>query len=132
MGVEENRAVVRRFIENVPTGRDFSVTDEVIAPDYVNLAVPGVAIADLTAMEAAMHAAVGAPRIGPLELVAEDDAVFARFDYTINLPGGGERTSRVLAYYHLTDGKIDVNDVMFTPGLDDVIGSLMGPPPTDQ
>jgi hypothetical protein len=38
----------------------------------------------------------------------------------------------VLAYYHLTDGKIDVNDVMFTPGLDDVIGPLMGPPPTDQ
>ena len=80
--------VVPRFIENVPSGRDFSVADELTAPVYVNLAVPGVDIATLTAMEAALHAAVGAPQIGPLELVAEGDAVFARFDYTINLPGG--------------------------------------------
>lgn len=56
----------------------------------------------------------------------------ARFDYTLTLPDSSERTSRVLVYYHLTDKLIDVNDVMFAPDLNDVLGPLMGPPPTDQ
>jgi hypothetical protein len=32
MGTEENKAVVRRFIENVASGRDVSVADDVLAP----------------------------------------------------------------------------------------------------
>jgi hypothetical protein len=116
----------------VASGRDVSVADEVIAPNYINLAFPGVDNAGLLAMTTAMHEALGEARIGPLELVAEGDAVFARFDYTINLPDGGERTSRNLSYFHLTGGKIDVNDVMMVPDLNDVIGPLMGPPPTNQ
>jgi len=82
-------------------------------------------------MVTALRAAVGEVRIGDLELVAEGDAVFARFDYGLTLPDGSERTSRVLEYYHLTDGKIAVNDVMMVPELHDVLGPLMGPPPTD-
>lgn len=58
--------------------------------------------------------------------------MFARFDYAITLPDGRERTSRGLAYYHLADGRIDVNDVMLTPDLHEVLEPLMGPPPTDQ
>jgi hypothetical protein len=110
MGVEENKAAVRRFVENVVSGRDVSVADEVLAPDYVNLAFPDGAIAGLKAISTAVYAAVGEGRIGPLELVAEGDAVVARFDYAITLPDGSEQTSRVLTYFHLTGGRIDVDD----------------------
>jgi hypothetical protein len=86
----------------------------------------------LKAMTTASHAAVGEARTGSLEMVAEGDAVFARFDYAITLPDGTDRTSRGLANYHLTDERIDVNHVMMMPDLHEVLGPLMGPPPTDQ
>jgi hypothetical protein len=92
------------------------------------LAFQGVDIAGLKAMTAALYAAVGEARTGSLELVAEGDAVFAPFDYAITLPDGSERTSRGLAYYHLTDGRIDVNDVMMMPDPHEVLGPLKGPP----
>ena len=75
MGTEGNMTVVRRFIENVVSGRDVSVADVVIAPGYVNLAFEGVDVAGLKAMSTAVYAAVGEARIGSLELVAEGDAV---------------------------------------------------------
>ena len=131
MGIEENKVVVRRFIENVVSGRDVSVADEVLAPGYVNLAFEGGDIAGLKAMSTAVYAAVGEGRIGSLELVAEGDAVVARFDYGITLRDGSERTSRVLTYFHLTGERIDVDDVMMVPDLHDVLGPLLAPPPTD-
>jgi hypothetical protein len=42
VGTEENKAVVRRFIEGVATGRDADVADDVLAPGYVNVAIEGV------------------------------------------------------------------------------------------
>jgi hypothetical protein len=45
VGTEENKAVVRRFIEDVVTGRDVDVADDVLAPGYANLAMEGVDIA---------------------------------------------------------------------------------------
>jgi len=48
-------------------------------------------------------------------VVSEGDSVFARFNYGMSLPDGSTTTSRALAYYHLVDGKIDVNDVMSIP-----------------
>ncbi len=83
-------------------------------------------------MTSALHAVIGEARTSSLELVAEGDAVFARFDYAITLPDGTQRTSRGLAYYHLSGGRIDVNDVMMMPDLHEVFGPLLGPPPTDQ
>jgi hypothetical protein len=92
----------------------------------------GVDIAGLKALSTAVYAAVGEALIGSLELVAEGDAVVARFEYGVTLPDGSERTSRVLRYFHLTGGRIDVDDVVMVPGLHDVLGPLMGLPPTDQ
>jgi hypothetical protein len=83
-------------------------------------------------MTAGLAAVIGEARTSSLEMVAEGDAVFARFDYAVTLPDESDRTSRGLAYYHLTDGKVDVNDVMMMPDLHEVLGPLMGPPPTDQ
>ena len=93
------------------SGRDVSVADDVLAPGYVNVAYEGVDIAGVKAMHTALSAAGVEFRISDLELVAEGDAVSARFDYGLTLPDGSEPTSRVLAYYHLTGGQIDVNDV---------------------
>jgi len=99
----------------------------------VNVAHEGVDIAGLKAMTTVLYAAVGEARIRRLdELVAEGDAVFARLEYGVTLPDGSERTSRGLSYYHLSGGRIDVNDVMMVPDLHDVLGPLMGPPPPDQ
>jgi hypothetical protein len=121
VGTEENKAVVRRFIEDVVSGRDVEVADEVLAPGYVNVALEGLDIAGLKAMTSGLKAVVGEVRISDLELAAEGDAVFARFDYGLTLPDRGDRTSRVLAYYHLTDGRIGLNDVMMVPDLHDIL-----------
>ena len=40
MSAEENKAVVRRYIEEVWNEHNQSVTDEVVAPDYLNHAAP--------------------------------------------------------------------------------------------
>jgi hypothetical protein len=63
------------------------------------------------------------------ELVAEGDAVFARFNHVVTLHDGSTTTHRALAYYGLVDGKIAVNDVMFDPDLMKVMGAMMAPPP---
>jgi hypothetical protein len=97
MGAEENKVIVRRFVENVASGRDVSVADDVLAPGYVNLAFDGVDIAGLKAMTAALSALVGEARTSSLEMVAEGDAVFARFEYEITLSDGSDRTSPGLA-----------------------------------
>jgi hypothetical protein len=39
MGTEENKAVVRRWMHEVLAGGDLGVADEVLAPDYVNVAM---------------------------------------------------------------------------------------------
>jgi predicted SnoaL-like aldol condensation-catalyzing enzyme len=41
MSTEQNKAVVRRFIEGVLNTMDNDVVDEVFAPNYVNHLVPG-------------------------------------------------------------------------------------------
>jgi hypothetical protein len=66
-------------------------------------------------------------RIDDLELVAEGDAVVARFNHSITLHDGSTTTHRALAYYRLADGKIVVNDVMFVPDLMQVMAGLMAP-----
>ena len=65
-------------------------------------------------------------------MAAEGDSVFARFNYVLTLPDGSTTTVRALAYYHLADGRIVVNDVMFDPDLTSVLGPLMAPPPGKQ
>jgi hypothetical protein len=41
MGTEENKAVVRRFMREVLAGGKLDVVDQVLAPNYVNLARAG-------------------------------------------------------------------------------------------
>jgi predicted SnoaL-like aldol condensation-catalyzing enzyme len=132
MGTEENKAVVRRFMNEVIAGGNLDVADEVLAPNYVNVAMGGADLAGLKAMVAATSAALREQRFEDEELVADGDAVFARFNFTVTLPEGSTATARALAYYRLADGKIVVNDVLFDPDLMSVLGPLMAPPPDGQ
>ena len=47
MGTQENKAVVSRFMNEVTTGRniDPDLIDELLAPNYVNLAMPDAGLA---------------------------------------------------------------------------------------
>jgi len=132
MGTEENKAVVRRFMSEVTGGGNLDVADEVLAPNYVNVALGGADLAGLKAMVAATSAALREQRFEDEELAAEGDAVFARFNYIVTRPDGSTVTARALAYYRLAAGRIVVNDVMFDPDLMSVLGPLMAPAPDEQ
>lgn len=79
-------------------------------------------------MVAATSSALRAQRFEDEEMVAEGDAVFARFNYIVTLPDGSTASARTIAYYRLTGGRIVVNDAMFDPDLMSVLGPLMAPP----
>jgi ketosteroid isomerase-like protein len=129
MGTDENKAVVSRFMNEVTTGRnlDPDLVDELCAPNYVNVAMGDADLDTFKAMGPAMLALLTDVRIDDLELAAEGDAVFARFNYSCTLPDGSTTTSRAMAYYRLADGKIVVNSVMFVPDLMQVLGPFMAP-----
>jgi ketosteroid isomerase-like protein len=63
------------------------------------------------------------------ELVAEGDAVFARFNYVLTLPAGTTTSARTIAYYRIANGKIAVNEVMSDPDMMEVLGPLLTSPP---
>ena len=92
--------------------------------NYVNLAMGGADLARIKATVTATSAMRKGQRVDDEELVAEGDAVFARFSYTVILPDGSATTSRALAYYRLADGRIVLNDVIFDPDLMKVLGPL--------
>jgi predicted SnoaL-like aldol condensation-catalyzing enzyme len=41
MSTEQNKAVVRRFIEEILINQNAALVDELLAPDYINHMVPG-------------------------------------------------------------------------------------------
>jgi ketosteroid isomerase-like protein len=129
MGTEENKAVVHRFMREVLAGGDLDVVDQVLAPNYVNLAMGGADLAGIKTMLTALKSVLVEERFEDEEMAAEGDAVFAHFNHVITLADGTTSTSRALAYYRLAGGKIVVNDVMFDPDLMKVLGPLMQPPP---
>jgi predicted SnoaL-like aldol condensation-catalyzing enzyme len=129
MGTEENKAVVRRFRHELLAEGNLDVADEVLAPNYVNVAMGGGDAATVKAMVTATNAALQGQRFEDEELVAEGDVVTARIRYILTLPDNTTAEARALAYYRLSDGRIVVNDVMFDPDLMEVLGPLLGPPP---
>jgi hypothetical protein len=69
MGTQENKAVVSRF-EDMLTGNNFDpdLIDELLAPDYVNLAMGDTDLAGFKAMTPAMASVMKDVRIDDLEL----------------------------------------------------------------
>ncbi len=116
----QNKAVVRRFMIEILQGGNLDLFDEIVAPDYVNTTMGN---ADRTAFKGM----VGALRSAGMnftirELVAEGDAVVARF--TVQVSQAGEQKSAMgLTYYKLVNGKIAVDEPISSPDL----GQLLAP-----
>ena len=106
MSTEQNKAVVRRFIEEILTNQNAALVDELFAPDYVNHLVPGgreafkqffpmmrSAFPDLKIHNSIEH------------LIAEGDYVVARITFHAT-NAGKEATGSGLAEFRLANGKI--------------------------
>ena len=127
MSTEQNKAVVRRFITEVLVGGNVDLVDDLLAANYVNRAMGD---ADRTAFKAFLTASSAGPggRMEIEDLIAEGDAVVARFTYAITLPSGETINARGLTYYGLADGRIVEDDPITTPDLTQVFAAQMPPP----
>ncbi|MFN2133908.1 MAG: ester cyclase [Anaerolineae bacterium] len=106
MSTEQNKAVVRRFIEEVLLDQKAALVDELVAPDYVNHLVPGGREAFkqfFTMLSSAfpdleLHYSIE-------HLIAEGDYVVARLTYHA-ANAGKEATGSFLSEYRVANGKI--------------------------
>ena len=128
MSTEQNKAVVRRFITETLVGGDVDVIDDLLAPNYVNRAMGGVDRAGFKAMLSAIGAALPERPMEIEDLVAEGDAVVARFSFGYTLASGEKISGRGMTYYGLADGKIVEDDPITTPDLMQTLAPLMAPP----
>ncbi len=62
------------------------------------------------------------------DLVAEGDAVVARFSFGYTLASGEKISGRGMTYYGFADGKIVEDDPITTPDLMQTLAPLMAPP----
>jgi len=106
MSTEQNKAVVRRFIEEVLDNQGLAVVDELLAPDYVNHLAPGgregfkqfntmlrSALPDLKIHTSIEH------------LIADGDYVVARITFHV-ANAGKEATGSDLSEWRVVNGKI--------------------------
>jgi predicted ester cyclase len=128
MTADNNKDVVRRFIEEVLASGKLDQIDELLAPGYVNRAF-GVGLEAFKGMLAGLSAALPDRRFDVEDLVAEGDAVVAR--YTAEMRDGSGKTISVrgLTFYRLTGGKIAEDEPITTPDLAQELGPLLGSPP---
>ena len=128
MATDNNKDVVQRFVKEVLAGGQLDRIDELVAPGYVNRAF-GVGLEAFKGMLAGLSAALPDRRFDIGDLVAEGDAVVARYTGEMR-DGNGKTTSfRGLTFYRLADGKIVEDDPITTPDLAQELGPLLGSPP---
>ena len=128
MSTEQNKAVVRRFITELLAGGNLDLIDELCAPNFVNTAMGGTDLAGFKAMLPAMGAVISGMTIDIVDLVAEGDAVVARYTSEITLATGKKIDARGLTYYRLDNGKIVVDDAIESPDLSQELAALMPSP----
>jgi ketosteroid isomerase-like protein len=127
VSTDQNKAVVRRFMTEVLDGGNLDLLDEVLAPTYRNPAM-SADLAAFKAMLAGLAAALPDRRFDIEDLVAEGDAVVARFTAEMTNTAGKKISLRGLTYYRLADGKIVEDEPITTPDLTEALGSLMATP----
>ena len=128
MATDHNKDVVRRFIEEVLVGGQLERLDELAAPSYVNRAFD-VDLEAFKGMLAGLTAALPERRFDIEELVAEGDAVVARFTSELRDASGKVISLRGLTYYRLAEGRIIEDDPFTTPDLAQELAGLMATPP---
>jgi predicted ester cyclase len=126
MSTEQNKAIVRRFIDDVLVGGKVDLVDDLLGADYVNR---GMGDMDRASFKAWLNVASAGPggRMEIRDLVAEGDAVVARFNYAITPPAGEPIIARGLTYYRLAEGKIVEDDPVTSPDLTQLFASQMPP-----
>ena len=106
MSTEQNKAVVRRFIEASLNAMDSDIVDELFAPDYVNHMVPG-GREGFKQFFAMIRSAYPDLKMNYkiVRLMAEGDYVMMRASMHIS-NAGKEATGSGLGEYRLANGKI--------------------------
>jgi predicted ester cyclase len=127
---DQNKAVVRRFMTEVLQGGNFDAIDDLLAPNYTNTAMGGTDLAGFKAMLPAMGTVMSSMRFNILDLVAEGDAVVARFTWEIILTTGKRLDGRGLTYYTVANGKIVIDDPIESPDPTQELAALMPAPPS--
>ena len=106
MSTEQNKAVVRRFVEASLNAMDSGFVDELFAPDYVNHLVPGGREGFKQFFAMIRSAYPGLKVEYKIErLMAEGDYVMMRASSRISY-NGKEATGSGLGEYRLANGKI--------------------------
>ena len=109
MSVEENKAVARRWNEEVMNGRQLEAFDQVLHKDYVNRS--GTESSWATSLQGIEHAKryfeEAYQRMPDWQVVIEDiigegDCVAVRGVFT----NKGKPTANFISFYRLSDGKI--------------------------
>jgi predicted SnoaL-like aldol condensation-catalyzing enzyme len=126
MAADQNKAIVRRFMTEVLSGGQLDRVDELLAPNYINRAF-GAGLPAFKELLAGLASALPERRFDVEELIAEGDAVVARFTLDMRDPSGKAFSFRGLTYYRLTDGKIVEDDPITTPELTRELGALIAP-----
>jgi steroid delta-isomerase-like uncharacterized protein len=128
MTTEENKAVIRRWFKEVINGKNPAVVDELAAPNYTNH--DGYDRAGLKAAVAGMKTGIPDARLEVENLVAEGDAVVARFTMTGThsgsmmgeTPTGKKFSTRGMAFFRLANGRIVEDESVATPSLTEELG----------
>ncbi|MCZ7587909.1 MAG: ester cyclase [Gaiella sp.] len=126
MATDQSKDVVRRFISEVLGGGQLDRVDELCAPGYVNRAF-GADLQAFKEMLAGLAATLPERRFDVEELIAEGNAVVARFTCEMRDQGGKTISVRGLTYYRIADGKIVEDDPITTPDLTQALGPLVAP-----
>jgi predicted SnoaL-like aldol condensation-catalyzing enzyme len=124
MSTDGNKAVVRRFITEVLSGGNLDLADELLAPNYANDLYGSTDVDSFKAGFAGLRAALPNRRFDIEDLIAEGDAVVARWTAEVTHASGKAISLRGLTYYRLADGKIEEDDPITTPDLMQEIGKL--------
>jgi ketosteroid isomerase-like protein len=108
-------------------GGNIALVDELLAPNYVNRAT-GTDREATKGVFTALRGALPGLRFQIENLVAEGDAVVARFTMEATL-AGKPTSMRGLTYYGLANGRIVEDDPITTPDLMPLLSSQMPMPP---
>ena len=128
MGTDQNKDVVRRFINEVLIGGHVDQIDPVLSPGYVNRAF-SVDLPSFKGLLEGLAAALPERHFDIEELIAEGDAVVARYSSEMRDAAGNAISVRGLTSYRLADGRIVEDEPITTPDLAAALGPLLAPAP---
>ena len=132
MSTEDNKSIVRRFMSEVIEKGNYSLVDQLLAPNYVNR-MSGKGVDSFKQIAGMLKTAIPDWHFTVENLVAEGDQIVARFSisgtYTGSVmgskPTGKAISARGLTYYRLANGKIVEDDPIIIPDFMQLLGVQM-------